>query len=79
MCQTFQAYYLSKNLDDDYEVGDVHIKTKIVVFMYAQNILFCKDTMESRLTESMIIKMQCPITIYTIRFDTLVEGYYSTQ
>ena len=74
MCQTFQ-----KNLDGDYEVGVVHIKTEIVVFMYTQNILSCKDTIESRLSETMIIKMQCPITIYTIRFDTLVEGYYSTQ
>lgn len=57
----------------------MHIKTKIVVFMYTQNILPCKDTIESRLTETMIIKMQYPITSYTIRLDTLVEGYYTTQ
>lgn len=62
MYQTFQTYYLSKNLNDEYEVGDVHIKTKIVVLMYTQNILLCKDTLESRLKYTMIIEMQCSIT-----------------
>lgn len=68
-----------KNLVDDYEVGDVHNKTKIVVFKYTQNILLCKYTLESRLADTMIVKMQCSITTYTIRFETLDEGYYSTQ
>lgn len=62
MYQTFQTYYLSKNLNDEYEVGDVRIKTKIVVLMHTQNILLCKDTLGSRLKYTMIIETQCSIT-----------------
>lgn len=40
----------------------MHIKTKIVVFMYTQNILLYKDTLENRLKDTMIIEMQCSIS-----------------